>query len=87
MTASTQATIEARKRVRNLMAVEGDLAFRRRCETIVEWIDARPGDVILDCGSGYGFVLRVLLELTPSDIVGLEFQQERIDESHAFLGD
>lgn len=87
MTATSQATIDARQRVRHLMAVEGDLAFRRRCETIVEWLDAKPGDTILDCGSGYGFVLRVLLELTENSIVGLEYQQERVDETRAFLGD
>ncbi len=84
---TSPATIEARRRVRAAMPVEGDLAFRRRCETIIEWIDAKPGQVILDCGSGYGFVLRVLLELTTSDIVGLEYQQERVDETRAFLGE
>ncbi len=69
------------------MPVEGDLAFRRRCETIIEWIDAKPGQTILDCGSGYGFVLRILLDLTPAEIVGLEYQPERIDETRAFLGE
>ena len=84
---TTTVTVEASKRVRGLLAVEGDLAFRRRCETIVEWLDAKPGETILDCGSGYGFVLRVLLELTPSHVTGLEYQQERIDETRAFLGE
>jgi len=81
------ATIDARHRVRAAMPVEGDLAFRRRCETIIEWLDAKPGQVILDCGSGYGFVLRILLDLTPCGVVGLEYQQERIDETRAFLGE
>ncbi len=76
----------ARDQVRSLMAVEGDLAFRRRCETIVEWLDVRHDQTILDCGSGYGFVLRVLLELTPARIVGLELQPDRIKETRAFLG-
>ncbi|MBA3886786.1 MAG: glycosyltransferase [Acidobacteria bacterium] len=31
-----------RARVRALMPVEGDLAFRRRCETILEWLDPAP---------------------------------------------
>jgi ubiquinone/menaquinone biosynthesis C-methylase UbiE len=62
------------------MPVEGDLAFRRRSETIVEWIDARDGDLTLDCGCGYGFTLRVLTALAGGRFVGLDFQQERLDE-------
>lgn len=73
-------TISARKRVRALMPVEGDLAFRRRSETIVEWIDAKEGDLTLDCGCGYGFTLRALLALTGGRFVGLDFQQIRLDE-------
>lgn len=62
------------------MPVEGDLAFRRRSETIVEWIDAKEGDLTLDCGCGYGFTLRALLALTGGRFVGLDFQQIRLDE-------
>ena len=62
------------------MPVEGDLAFRRRSETIVEWIDAKAGDLTLDCGCGYGFTLRVLTALNHGRFVGLDFQQERLDE-------
>ncbi|MGI8486099.1 MAG: class I SAM-dependent methyltransferase [Thermomicrobiales bacterium] len=79
-------TSEARARVRKLLRVEGDLAFRRRCETIIEWTDAGPNDLILDCGSGYGFVLRILTELTPANVVGLEYQAERVQETREILG-
>lgn len=74
------ASAWARQQVRALMPVEGDLAFRRRCETIVEWTDAREGEVTLDCGCGYGFTLRVLTALRGGRFVGLDFQQERLDE-------
>lgn len=62
------------------MPVEGDLAFRRRSETIVEWIDAKDGDLTLDCGCGYGFTLRTLLALTGGRFVGLDFQHVRLAE-------
>jgi len=81
-----RTTAEARSHVRNLLKVEGDLAFRRRCETIIEWADAGPDDVILDCGSGYGFVLRVLTALTPARVIGLEYQAERVLETSQVLG-
>lgn len=72
------ATQVARERVRELMPVEGDLAFRRRCETILEWLDPAPDARILDCGCGYGFTLRMLAELTEADLVGLDYDPERV---------
>ena len=72
------AAQDARTRVRALMPIEGDLGFRRRCETIVEFLNAQPGDVVLDCGCGYGFTLRVLRELTEARLIGLDLQRERV---------
>ena len=57
-------TGEARRMVRAAMPVEADLAFRRRCETVIEYLEAGPDDTILDCGCGYGFYLRLLDDLT-----------------------
>jgi ubiquinone/menaquinone biosynthesis C-methylase UbiE len=69
------------------MPVEGDLAFRRRSETIVEWIDAHDGELTLDCGCGYGFTLRALTALTGGRFVGLDYQQIRLDEIQAKFND
>jgi ubiquinone/menaquinone biosynthesis C-methylase UbiE len=62
------------------MPVEGDLCFRRRCETIIEFLDAQAGEIVLDCGCGYGFTLRILHELTDAQLVGLDLSQERVEE-------
>jgi ubiquinone/menaquinone biosynthesis C-methylase UbiE len=62
------------------MPVEGDLCFRRRCETIVEFLDAQPGELVLDCGCGYGFTLNVLNALTEARLVGLDLVTERVLE-------
>jgi ubiquinone/menaquinone biosynthesis C-methylase UbiE len=64
--------------VRKLMPVEPDLAFRRRCETVVEFLDAGPDDVVLDCGTGYGFYLRLVRDLTGATVVGLDPERERL---------
>jgi ubiquinone/menaquinone biosynthesis C-methylase UbiE len=73
--------------VRQAMPIEADLAFRRRCETVYEFLDAGPGDSILDCGCGYGFYLRLLDDLTGADITGLDPDRERIDHCRRVLGD
>jgi len=79
-------TIAARERVRTAMPTEADLGFRRRVETIVEWVDTERPVRILDCGSGYGFVLRTLRDLTNATIVGLEYEAERVREARETLG-
>lgn len=79
-TVETDRVQTARDRVRNLMPVEGDLAFRRRCETILEWLDPAPGARVLDAGCGYGFTLRMLAELTDAELVGLDFAPERVEQ-------
>lgn len=76
--AVSSQTSAARVRVRSLMPVEGDLAFRRRCETILEWTDPGPDTRLLDCGCGYGFTLRMLAELTQAELVGLDGDPERV---------
>jgi SAM-dependent methyltransferase len=76
----TDPTLAARERVRKLMPAEGDICFRRRCETIVEFLDAHADDLVLDCGCGYGFTLRVLSKLTEARLVGLDLSAERVRE-------
>ncbi len=68
----------ARRRVRALMAAELDLAFRRRCETILEWLDPLPGETVLDCGCGYGFTLHVLRQLSEANLIGLDLEHPRL---------
>ena len=68
------------------MPFEADLAFRRRCETVFEFLDPGPEDVILDCGSGYGFYLRLLSELSGAAIVGLDPDRGRLLAARSRLG-
>lgn len=63
------------------------MGFRRRVETIVEWIDESRPVRILDCGSGYGFVLRILRDLTKAQITGVEYELERVFETQETLGE
>lgn len=84
--AEQQARIDAaRALVRRVMPVEPDLAFRRRCETVIEFLDAGPGDMILDCGTGYGFYLRLVHDLTGATIIGLDPARERLTSARRRL--
>jgi ubiquinone/menaquinone biosynthesis C-methylase UbiE len=78
-------TQQARTAVRSLMPVEADLAFRRRCETVVEFLQAGPEARILDCGCGYGFLLRILAEMTGAQIVGLDSDLARLEHARSSL--
>lgn len=85
VTALELTTSQARSKVRALMPVEADLAFRRRCETVVEFLDAGSDARILDCGCGYGFMLKVLSEMTGAALTGVDPDQSRLDHARANL--
>jgi glycosyltransferase involved in cell wall biosynthesis/ubiquinone/menaquinone biosynthesis C-methylase UbiE len=78
---------DARRRVHAALPTEADLGFRRRVETIVEWIDETRTVKVLDAGSGYGFVLRVLRDMTHAEITGIEYEDDRVRETLHSLGD
>jgi ubiquinone/menaquinone biosynthesis C-methylase UbiE len=71
---------DARRRVRTALPVEADLAFRRRCETVIEFLDAGPDSVVLDCGCGYGYYLDLVNHLTGASITGIDPDLSRIAE-------
>lgn len=87
MTHPENRTEDARRRVRQALPTEPDMGFRRRVETIVEWVDETRPVRILDCGSGYGFILRILRDLTNAEIIGLEYEEARVRETREELGD
>jgi len=44
---------------------ESDVAYRRRVRRMIAYLDIRPGDTVLDCGTGMGFYLKVFRALYP----------------------
>lgn len=51
---------------------EADMAFKKRVQTVFEWIDPQDGDVILDCACGRGFYLNMFRYVSQCTLVGLE---------------
>src|SRR5262249_60249903 len=62
--------------VERMVANEADMAYRRRVITILEWLDPRDGDRILDGGCGRGFYLNFLRAVCRAELWGVEFDAE-----------
>ncbi|HVS11729.1 MAG TPA: class I SAM-dependent methyltransferase [Planctomycetota bacterium] len=57
-----------------VVAIEADMAVRRRLLTIVEWLEPAADDRVLDAGCGRGFYLRFLRELSAAELFGVELE-------------
>jgi ubiquinone/menaquinone biosynthesis C-methylase UbiE len=76
-TAATEAGAAAQRLLRS----EADIAFRRRAVTIVDYLDPRPDDHIIDAGCGLGFYLVLLRRVAKSRVTGLEWDGPRLRDS------
>lgn len=61
-----------KKRLGELLANTGDMALKRRARRLIEKLDLRPGEKILDAGCGDGFYLHLLSNLGKFELVGLD---------------
>ena len=55
-----------------IMTNVGDMGFKRRIYTILEYLDIQPGDKVLDCGCGEGFYSMILNELYACQVTALD---------------
>lgn len=73
--------------INRLTRNEADMAYRRRVQTIFEWLDPQDGDTILDAGTGRGFYLKFIREVSGAKLAGLELEHEYIQKAkHALDG-
>ena len=61
-----------RDRLARLLRNESDMAFKRRVPILMEYLELREGDRILDCGCGMGFYLKALSALGEYVLFGLD---------------
>lgn len=61
-----------------LLRNESDVAYKRRVRTMVEFLQPKAGERILDCGCGMGFYLRTLSTLCDASYTGLDGNAETL---------
>lgn len=78
--AITQTTLE------RLTRNEADMAFKRRVQTIFEWLPPDENQRILDCACGRGFYLNYYRTVSDVQLVGLELEADIIRKAQANVG-
>lgn len=76
-------TPEIGGRAARLLRYEADIAFRRRVRSVLEFIDPRPGERVLDAGCGLGFYLHLLERLSQAEVWGVELDGKRLAAARA----
>ncbi len=65
---------------------EADMAFKKRVQSIFEWIPPADGARILDCACGRGFYLNMYRYASTARLVGLELDAAIIRRAQANVG-
>jgi ubiquinone/menaquinone biosynthesis C-methylase UbiE len=72
--------------VRQMTRNEADMAFKKRVETIFEWLPLRDDHHILDCACGRGFYLNMVRHVSACRLAGLELDREIIHKARRNVG-
>lgn len=74
--------------IKRMTRNEADMAFKKRVQTIFEWVPPPddPSAVILDAGTGRGFYLNYFRYVSDVQLVGIELEHEIIRKAHANVG-
>ncbi len=65
---------------------EADMAFKKRVRTIFEWVQPTDDKVVLDCGCGRGFYLKMLRSVSQCRLYGLELEAEILAKTRRNIG-
>ncbi len=65
---------------------EADMAFKKRVQTIFDWVDPQPDSVVLDMPCGRGFYLNMFRYVSDCTIVGAELDWPIIKKAQANIG-
>ncbi|HEY7863430.1 MAG TPA: class I SAM-dependent methyltransferase [Thermoanaerobaculia bacterium] len=61
-----------------LLRNEADMAAARRVRTVIEYLQISPQDLVLDCGCGLGWFLKVVEEVAPCRLSGIDSDWPRL---------
>ncbi|MEL7675180.1 MAG: methyltransferase domain-containing protein [Chloroflexota bacterium] len=74
------------KLIQQMTRNEADMAFKKRVQTIFEWIPLGDDARILDCACGRGFYLNMIRHVSRCALVGLELEDEIIRKAQRNVG-
>lgn len=66
-----------------LLFNEADMAFRRRARILMDYLELRDGDRVIDLGCGFGFYLMVMNRLRSVELYGFDQELERLQRAHS----
>lgn len=72
--------------INHLTRNEADMSFKRRVQTIFEWLPPDDDATFLDCACGRGFYLNYYRTVSKVKLVGLELEDEVIRKAQANVG-
>lgn len=72
--------------IRYMTRNEADMAFRKRVETIFEWVDPQDGSLILDMPCGRGFYLNMFRYASKATLIGADLDADVIRKAQANIG-
>ncbi len=75
-----------RQTIQRMTRNEADMAFKKRVETIFEWIPPDEQGRILDCACGRGFYLNMYRYVSAVRLVGLELDPDIIRKAQRYVG-
>lgn len=70
----------------NMLRNVGDLTFRRRIVTILEFLQLRDNDYVLDAGCGEGFYVMLMTRLTKAKIAAIDGNDSLITTARQWVG-
>ena len=82
---SQQSTVDPQMIV-HMTRNEADMAFKKRVQTIFEWVNPQAGDLILDIPCGRGFYLNMLRYASDATLIGAELDWEVMQKAKRNVG-
>jgi 2-polyprenyl-6-hydroxyphenyl methylase/3-demethylubiquinone-9 3-methyltransferase len=71
--------------IERIVGNEADMAYRRRVQTIFDWLEPDDGDRIIDGGCGRGFYLRFIRHTCNANLTGIELEHPIIEKAREAL--
>jgi SAM-dependent methyltransferase len=72
--------------IQHMTRNEADMAFKKRVQTIFEWVDPTDDKLILDMPCGRGFYLNMFRYVSNCTIIGAELEWDVIKKAQANVG-